>query len=51
MKQHVIYECEICGKQSENRKEIRRCEASHYGKKNRERLREICNNATKQILG
>ncbi|WP_242861240.1 hypothetical protein [Acetivibrio ethanolgignens] len=31
MKQHIIFECEICGKQSENREEIMKCEAAHLG--------------------
>ena len=31
MKQHIIFECETCGKQSENREEIMKCEAAHLG--------------------
>ena len=31
MKQHIIYECEKCGKQSRNREEIIICEAAHLG--------------------
>ena len=31
MKQHIIYECETCGKQSKDREEIMKCEASHLG--------------------
>ena len=31
MKQHVIYECKTCGKKSENREEILKCEAVHLG--------------------
>lgn len=31
MKKHIIYECETCGKQSENREEIMECEAAHLG--------------------
>lgn len=31
MKQHIIYECEKCGKQSKDREEIMICEAAHYG--------------------
>ena len=31
MKQHIIYECEKCGKQSKNREEIMICEAAHLG--------------------
>lgn len=31
MKQHIIYECKTCGKQSENNEEIMKCEASHLG--------------------
>ena len=31
MKQHIIFECETCGKQSENREEIMKCEAVHLG--------------------
>lgn len=31
MKQYIIYECEDCGKQSKNREEIMKCEASHFG--------------------
>lgn len=31
MRERTIYECEKCGKQSENRKVIEECEASHIG--------------------
>ncbi len=31
MKQHIIYECEHCGKQSEDREKIMECEAAHFG--------------------
>lgn len=31
MKQHIIYECETCGKQSKDREEIMICEAAHFG--------------------
>ena len=31
MREITIYECEKCGKQSENRKVIQECEASHIG--------------------
>lgn len=31
MKQYVIYECEICGKQSKDHEEIMICEAAHMG--------------------
>lgn len=31
MKQHIIYECEKCGKQSREREEIMICEAAHFG--------------------
>ena len=31
MKQHIIYECENCRKQSKDREEIMKCEASHFG--------------------
>lgn len=31
MKQHIIYECEKCGKQSKDREEIMICEAAHLG--------------------
>lgn len=31
MNQLHIFECENCGKTSENREEILECEASHYG--------------------
>lgn len=31
MKQHIIYECEKCGKQSKDREEIMICEAVHLG--------------------
>ena len=31
MKQHIIYECEKCGKQSKDREEIMICEAAHFG--------------------
>lgn len=31
MKQYIIYECEKCGKQSEDREEIMICEATHFG--------------------
>lgn len=31
MKQHIIYECEKCGKQSKVREEIIICEAAHFG--------------------
>ena len=31
MKQHIIFECETCGKQSENREEIMKCEVAHLG--------------------
>lgn len=31
MKQHIIYECETCGKHSEDREEIMKCEAAHLG--------------------
>ena len=31
MKQHIIYECEKCGKQSRDREEIMICEAAHFG--------------------
>lgn len=31
MKQHIIYECENCGKKSKDREEIMECEAAHYG--------------------
>lgn len=31
MKQHTIYECEKCGKQSNDREEIMICEAAHFG--------------------
>lgn len=30
MKQHIIYECEKCGKQSKDREEIMICEAVHF---------------------
>lgn len=29
MKRHIIYECETCGKRSEDREEIMKCEAAH----------------------
>lgn len=31
MKQHIIYECEHCGKKSKDREEIMECEAAHFG--------------------
>ena len=31
MRQHIIYECEKCGKQSKDREEIMMCEAAHLG--------------------
>lgn len=31
MKQHIIYECEECGKQSRDREEIMICETAHFG--------------------
>ena len=31
MKQHIIYECEKCGKKSRDREEIMICEAAHLG--------------------
>lgn len=31
MKKHVIYECETCGKKSEDMTEIIACEAAHLG--------------------
>lgn len=31
MKQHIIYECDACGKQSKDRVEIMKCEALHLG--------------------
>ena len=31
MKQHIIYECEKCGKQSKSREEIMICDATHLG--------------------
>jgi len=31
MKQHIIYECEKCGKRSKDREEIMKCEAAHFG--------------------
>lgn len=31
MRQHIIYECEKCGKQSKEREEIMMCEAVHLG--------------------
>lgn len=31
MKQHIIYTCEKCGKQSKEREEIMICEAAHLG--------------------
>lgn len=31
MKQHIIYECEKCGKQSKVIEEIIICEAAHFG--------------------
>ena len=31
MKQHIIYECETCGKQSKDREEIMKREATHLG--------------------
>ena len=31
MKQYIIYECDNCGKQSKDRGEIMKCEASHLG--------------------
>ena len=45
MKQHIIYECEKCGKQSEDREEIMICEAAHFGltvaeKQEQEQLKE-----------
>ena len=33
MKQHIIYECEKCGKQSKDREEIMICEAAPNAKK------------------
>ena len=29
--QYMIYECETCGKHSEDREEIEKCEAAHLG--------------------
>lgn len=29
MKQHIIYECEKCGKKSKDKNEIIKCEAAH----------------------
>lgn len=45
MKLHTIFECEECGKQSSDRAEIMKCEASHLGltiaeKQEWERLKE-----------
>ena len=31
MKQHIIYECDNCGKKSKDKVEIMKCEASHFG--------------------
>lgn len=31
MKQYIIYECETCGKRSDDREEIMKCEAAHLG--------------------
>lgn len=31
MKQYIIYECETCGKRSEDQAEIIACEAAHIG--------------------
>lgn len=31
MKQHIIYECETCGKKSENKEDILECETAHLG--------------------
>lgn len=47
MKKHTYYECEKCGKKSEDREEIMRCEAAHYGlsvseKQEWELLKEAC---------
>lgn len=41
------YKCEICGKDSTNMEEIRKCEASHYGltideMQEYETLKEMC---------
>lgn len=29
MKKHIVYECEYCGKKSDNKNEILKCENSH----------------------
>ena len=31
MKQHIIYECETCGKQSKDKQDIIECECVHIG--------------------
>lgn len=31
MRQHIIYECKTCGKKSDDKEEIFKCEAGHLG--------------------
>ena len=47
MKQIICFKCENCGKSSEDREEVLKCEASHYGltvaeKQEWDNLKEEC---------
>lgn len=47
MKQIVYFKCETCGRESKDKKEILKCEASHYGltiaeKQEWDNLKEEC---------
>ena len=50
MKQIIYFKCEKCGKTSEDREEILKCEASHYGltvseKQEWDALKDECHSA------
>lgn len=54
MKQYIIYECETCGKRSEDQAEIIACEAAHTGltvaeKREWEELKRKCQDTARTV--